>query len=74
MLFIFSTLVLIRHRWQLKTAIFLHWCLMRAVLLQLFTKHTKMIKMALKMPSPKVLLPGACIIKLITAVNYSFLS
>ncbi len=27
MLFIFSTLVLIRHQWQLKTVVFLHWCL-----------------------------------------------
>ncbi len=32
MLFIFSTPVLIRHLWQLKTVIFLHWCLMHAVL------------------------------------------
>ncbi len=27
MLFIFSTPVLIRHLWQLKTVVFLHWCL-----------------------------------------------
>ncbi len=27
MLFIFSTLVLIKHQWQLKTVVFLHWCL-----------------------------------------------
>ncbi len=33
MLFIFSTLVLIRHLWQLKTVVFLHQCLIRAVLL-----------------------------------------
>jgi len=33
MLFIFSTPVLIRHLWQLKTFIFLHWSLMCAVLL-----------------------------------------
>jgi hypothetical protein len=26
MLFIFSTPVLIRHLWQLKTVVFLHWC------------------------------------------------
>jgi hypothetical protein len=33
MLFIFSTPVLIRCMWQLKTVVFLHWCLMHAVLL-----------------------------------------
>jgi hypothetical protein len=33
MLFIFSTPVLIRHRWQLETVVFLHWCLILAVLL-----------------------------------------
>ncbi len=33
MLFIFSTPVLIRHLWQLKTVFFLHWCLIRTVLL-----------------------------------------
>ncbi len=31
MLFIFSTLELIRNMWQLKTAVFLHWCLLHAV-------------------------------------------
>ncbi len=31
MLLIFSTLELIRNLWQLKTAVFLHWCLIRAV-------------------------------------------
>ncbi len=31
MLFIFSTSELIRNLWQLKTAVFLHWCLLRAV-------------------------------------------
>jgi hypothetical protein len=35
-LFIFSTPVLIRHLWQLKTVVFLHWCLKRAVLLPCF--------------------------------------
>ncbi len=30
---IFSTLVLIRHLWQLKTVVCLHWCLIRAFLL-----------------------------------------
>jgi hypothetical protein len=29
----FLTTVLIRHLWQLKTVVFLHWCLIRAVLL-----------------------------------------
>ncbi len=33
MLFIFSTLVLMRHLWQFKTVVFPHWCLMHAVLL-----------------------------------------
>jgi hypothetical protein len=33
MLFIFSTPVLIRHLQQLKTVVFLDWCLKRAVLL-----------------------------------------
>ncbi len=29
----FSTPVLIRHLWQLKTVVFLHWCLIHAILL-----------------------------------------
>ncbi len=33
MLFIFSTPELVRHLWQLKTVIFLHWCLICCVLL-----------------------------------------
>jgi hypothetical protein len=33
MLFMFSTLVLIRHPWHLTTVAFLHWCLICAVLL-----------------------------------------
>ncbi len=33
MLFIFSTPVLFRHLWLLKTVAFLHWCLICAVLL-----------------------------------------
>ncbi len=32
MMFIFSTPVLIRHLWQLKTVVFLPWCLIHAVL------------------------------------------
>jgi hypothetical protein len=33
MLFIFSTPVFIRHQWQLKTVVFMHRCLICAVLL-----------------------------------------
>ncbi len=33
MLFIYSTLALIRHLWQLKTVVFLYRCLMGVVLL-----------------------------------------
>ncbi len=33
MLFIFSTLVLIRHVWQLKTVVLVHWCQICVVLL-----------------------------------------
>ncbi len=36
MLFICSTAVLIRHLWQLKAVVLLHWCLIRAVLLKPF--------------------------------------
>ncbi len=32
MLFIFSTPVLIRHLWQLKTVVFLHWCLIHSLI------------------------------------------
>jgi hypothetical protein len=35
-MFIFSTPVLIRHLWQLKAVVFLHWCLLHAVVL---SKH-----------------------------------
>ncbi len=35
---IFSTPVLIRHLWQLKTAVFVHWCLIGAVPLPYFCK------------------------------------
>jgi hypothetical protein len=35
MLFNFSTQVLIKHLWQLKTVVYLHWCLISVVLLQL---------------------------------------
>jgi len=33
MVFIFSTPVLIRHQWQLKTVVFLHWRLLHVFLL-----------------------------------------
>jgi hypothetical protein len=33
-LFIFSTPMFIRHLWQLKKVGFLHWCLLRGVLLE----------------------------------------
>ncbi len=33
MLFISPTPVLIRHPWQLKTVVFMHWCIMCTVLL-----------------------------------------
>ncbi len=39
MLFIFSTQMLIRHLWLLKTAVFLHWCLIHYVLLGLHLIH-----------------------------------
>jgi hypothetical protein len=36
MFFIFTTQMLIRHLWQHKTAVFLHRCVIHAVLLELF--------------------------------------
>ncbi len=39
MVFIFSTPVLIRHLWQLKAVGFLHWCLICAVLLNIFSSQ-----------------------------------
>ncbi len=36
MLFIFTTPVIIRHLWQLNTVVFLHWCLIDAVLFRFF--------------------------------------
>jgi hypothetical protein len=39
MWFLFSTPVLIRHLWQLKTVVFLHWCLICAVLLAVYMKQ-----------------------------------
>jgi hypothetical protein len=39
MLFIFSTIVLIRHLWQLKPVVFLHWCLICAVPLSYDDNH-----------------------------------
>ncbi len=43
MLFIFSVPVLIRHVWQHKGVVFLHWCLMCAVLLSIGLKLPKTI-------------------------------
>ncbi len=43
MLFIFSTPVLIRHLWQLKTAVFLHRCLICTALLTDVQKKEKPI-------------------------------
>jgi len=41
MLFIFSTPGLIRHLWQLKTVVYLHWCLIQVDLLkqEMYLKH-----------------------------------
>ncbi len=39
MLFIFSTPVLIRHLWQLKTVVFLHQCLIHALQIALIISH-----------------------------------
>jgi hypothetical protein len=36
----FSTPVLIRHLWQFKTIVFLHWCLICAVLLHATQRHS----------------------------------
>ncbi len=33
-MFIYSTIVLIRYLWQLKTFVFMHWCIISAVLLK----------------------------------------
>ncbi len=52
MWFIFSTPVLIRHLWQLKTVVFLHWGLVHAVLLGRLGTNT----------------PGANVIKLFLSV------
>ncbi len=39
MLFILSTPMLIRHLWQLKTVVFLHWCQICAVPVYLINKY-----------------------------------
>ncbi len=44
MLFIFSTTVLIRYLWQLKTVVFLHWCLKCTVLLKKHAAFVFLIK------------------------------
>jgi hypothetical protein len=45
MLFIFSTPELMRHLWQLKTSVFLHWCLICAVPLQLIVPYSNIFIM-----------------------------
>jgi len=40
----FLTPVLIRDLWQLKTVVFLHWCLKCAVLLQHYTSHYNLLR------------------------------
>ncbi len=44
MLFIFSTPLLIKHLWQLKTVVFQHWCIICAVLLQVTPKFVACIR------------------------------
>ncbi len=39
MLLTFSTPGLIRHLWQLKTVVFLHWCLIHSLLLEKKKKY-----------------------------------
>jgi hypothetical protein len=43
---LFSTPVLIRYQWQLKTGVFLHWCLIRAAPLLNFKSFTSLITIA----------------------------
>ena len=45
MLFTFSTPELIRHLWQLKTVVFLHWCLVHAVLMGRLGANTPAYRM-----------------------------
>ncbi len=47
MFFIFSTPVLIRHLWQLKTVVFLHWSLIHAVQ---YTYHRYLRNFAVILP------------------------
>jgi hypothetical protein len=44
MLFISSTPELIRHLWQLKTVVFLHWCRKCAVILKVLVKYLASLK------------------------------
>ncbi len=53
MLFIFSTPVLIRNLWQLKTVVFLHWCLIHAA--ALFEKKKYAV-----LSDTKLLIPAFC--------------
>ncbi len=45
-MFIFSTQELIRHLWLLETVIFLHWCLICAILLGYFTWYITVVKVS----------------------------
>ncbi len=59
MLFNFSTPVLIKHLWQLKTVVFLHWCLICALLLLMSValqshKITRLLVLVMNMPCVKL--------------------
>jgi len=51
---IFSTLVLIRHVWQLKTVVFIHWCILRVVPLTLVLKKWTTFKYIFELWPPDV--------------------
>jgi hypothetical protein len=83
MLFIFSTPVLIGHLWQLKTVVFLHWCLIFDVLLNDFQlqqnkqmvpgrgrrTHLRRLPRSQDHPPRR---SGVDVIKVFTAVSYEF--
>ncbi len=58
MLFIFSTRVLIRHLWQLKTVVFVHWCLIHVVLLT--TLEASIMIVAKKQYYRNIMMPSLC--------------
>ncbi len=57
MLLIFSTPVLIRHLRQLKTVVFLHWCLKCAVLLSQKLQRNKLECFTLSVIMLRVMVP-----------------